>query len=694
MLKQSFWSVIFVAGLFAGCGEDPARGNLGGDGGTSDSGMTDDMGRPIDMGHPVDMAHADMADVDMVIEMDAGDEDLGMGSDGSVGMDGGGENTVEACMDGVDNDGDRYIDCNDFNCCSLVACAAGTSCNRVDGGRRDGGPRDGSISCAAEETMCSGVCVKTDIDVANCGGCGNACADGEACNAGTCGPLACDGTLTSCSGACVDTDTDPANCGACGNTCTVTDMCMGGFCVSACPAPNTLCSITVESSTVTMCVDTATDSANCGDCNAPCRADQICSGGSCDCAMGRTDCSGACVDTVTDSANCGSCGHACGAGQNCVGSTCVCGASEMLCGDVCVNTMSSHDNCGSCDHACGGSESCGGGVCTSICAGMPGTTACGAECVNLTNDNMNCGGCGVTCASNATCTASACVPTNDTRINAIALNLASHMAEQTFTGSNSNAHADGNSSCLCDNQHGVWYSFTVAEGGEVVYFDTFGSGFDTSLSLRNSTGGFVTDASSTHVCNDDALCTGAGLRDDESQVAFSLSAGSYYVVVDGCATGNYTLHVQHFPRSLSSYVYDSPLSGSGNTSTYLIGTSASVAECTGIGDSGEDARWFLTCSSSSTQTFSLCGPDGGSWTQGGGTYSYDPELYIYSAQSAATVQCNDDGGFGCGATDNAASTYGPRLSGVTAGRGLNVIYVDERNNDSGLTYTLHYAVSR
>jgi hypothetical protein len=39
------------------------------------------------------------------------------------------ENTPAACSDGCSNDGDAYIDCNDFNCCNVVTCAKGTSCN-------------------------------------------------------------------------------------------------------------------------------------------------------------------------------------------------------------------------------------------------------------------------------------------------------------------------------------------------------------------------------------------------------------------------------------------------------------------------------------------------------------------------------------------------------------------------------------
>lgn len=38
------------------------------------------------------------------------------------------EETVAACTDGCSNDGDRYIDCEDFDCCDVVSCPAGTAC--------------------------------------------------------------------------------------------------------------------------------------------------------------------------------------------------------------------------------------------------------------------------------------------------------------------------------------------------------------------------------------------------------------------------------------------------------------------------------------------------------------------------------------------------------------------------------------
>lgn len=67
------------------------------------------------------------------------------------------ENTVEACTDGCSNDGDRFVDCDDFDCCGIVVCEPTTSCGRLDAGpRRDAGPRadagprlDGGPRCDA-----------------------------------------------------------------------------------------------------------------------------------------------------------------------------------------------------------------------------------------------------------------------------------------------------------------------------------------------------------------------------------------------------------------------------------------------------------------------------------------------------------------------------------------------------------------
>lgn len=63
----------------------------------------------------------------------------------------------------------------------------------------------------------------------NCGGCGSPCFPPNTCSNGVCGMGGggCPTGQTSCSGLCVDTRSDRANCGMCGNTCS------GGFCLSS-----------------------------------------------------------------------------------------------------------------------------------------------------------------------------------------------------------------------------------------------------------------------------------------------------------------------------------------------------------------------------------------------------------------------------------------------------------------------------
>lgn len=49
--------------------------------------------------------------------------------DGASTCAAGAENTVAACTDGCSNDGDRWSDCEDFDCCPVVSCPLGTACN-------------------------------------------------------------------------------------------------------------------------------------------------------------------------------------------------------------------------------------------------------------------------------------------------------------------------------------------------------------------------------------------------------------------------------------------------------------------------------------------------------------------------------------------------------------------------------------
>ena len=59
----------------------------------------------------------------------------------------------------------------------------------------------------------------------------------EVCSAGVCG-LSCVGGTTDCGGLCVDTDNDPAHCGGCDNACGDGEGVLGGTCETTCGVNN------------------------------------------------------------------------------------------------------------------------------------------------------------------------------------------------------------------------------------------------------------------------------------------------------------------------------------------------------------------------------------------------------------------------------------------------------------------------
>ena len=73
-----------------------------------------------------------------------------------------------------------------------------------------------TVNCAVlGKTSCSGTCVNTSADAANCGACGNAC---------TAAAPSC------CNGGCVNYQTDSNNCGSCGHLCSSLSTCSAGAC--------------------------------------------------------------------------------------------------------------------------------------------------------------------------------------------------------------------------------------------------------------------------------------------------------------------------------------------------------------------------------------------------------------------------------------------------------------------------------
>lgn len=83
-----------------------------------------------------------------------------------------------------------------------------------------------------------------------------------------------------------------------------------------------------------------------------------------------TECGGACVDTLTDSANCGTCGHACSSPTSaCIAGACSCPGGGLVCGGACVPADS--QNCGTCGNTCSAGEVCAGSGCGSQWADWP-----------------------------------------------------------------------------------------------------------------------------------------------------------------------------------------------------------------------------------------------------------------------------------------------------------------------------------
>jgi len=132
-----------------------------------------------------------------------------------------------------------------------------------------GCPQDGAV-CTSGLSVCADACVDLEGDIANCGACGNACGDGQTCQAGVCG---CRPGTESCGGTCVATSTDVAHCGACGNACAAGLVCESGECREGCSEGSLRCGGS--------CVDVRVDVLNCGACGNVCPDVQSCHEGRC-----------------------------------------------------------------------------------------------------------------------------------------------------------------------------------------------------------------------------------------------------------------------------------------------------------------------------------------------------------------------------------------------------------------------------
>jgi hypothetical protein len=260
-------------------------------------------------------------------------------------------------------------------------------------------------------------------------------------------------------------------------------------------------------------------------------------------------------------------------------------------------------------------------------------------------------------------------PTNDLPAGAIDVSAGgTFQADLRFAGADDpNMHAG----CANHNRD-VFYKVTLASP-EVVYFDTFGSDFDTEL--RIYPGAACGTNSGSFKCQSGA-CASAS-----SQAAASLPAGTSCVVVAersmATMTGALTLHVIRGGRTGSAVTNQLGISTLSDTT---CGQAAqSTASCVPSSNTAPDLGYYvLVCPAGAQIDASSCGT----------AAAFDNNVYLQQA-GAGELACADDSGLlGCPANSNNAV-----LTNVTAhGPGLAWVVIDGFDSVCGaftLTVNVH-----
>ncbi len=234
--------------------------------------------------------------------------------------------------------------------------------------------------------------------------------------------------------------------------------------------------------------------------------------------------------------------------------------------------------------------------------------------------------------------------------------LTTRSTSASYSGNTCGMTNNYSGSCGAGTNGDAVFSFTLAATTRVL-IDTFGSGFDTSMDLRNA-------AFAEVGCNDDA----GGTR--QSQLDVTLPAGTYYVVVDGWSTncGNYVLNLSPYITGNETYATaraagelttrTTSASFSGNT----CGMASDYSGTCGAG-SGGDAVFSFTLAAPTRVLLNTMGSD------------FDTSMSLRNA-ATAELNCNDDaGGTAQSQLDVmlAAGTYYVIVDGYSSGCGNYVL---------------------
>jgi len=289
---------------------------------------------------------------------------------------------------------------------------------------------------------------------------------------------------------------------------------------------------------------------------------------------------------------------------------------------------------------------------------------CGASCVDTGADAGHCGGCNRRCPAGNACAGGACAPPppNDLPAGAVVIDMT--RPQSIFSVDTRAATHQAAGPCGCTAGRDVFYNFTVpAAAPEIIYADTLGSTWDTSLFVQTSAGVNVTAPglpANGAACNDDGGLAGCGTG-LQSQIMLLLNPGAYRLVASGCGTGGATsVRFQHLP------VGNGPVAFLPEGASTPAGTTAGVGRVSlGCSAGGpENTYYWYRCPSATTTsafTASTCG-----------RATWDTTLVQYSPgrTTPGPSVCNDD----------ACPAAAPRQSAVTstlpAGPGLHALYVD------------------
>lgn len=241
------------------------------------------------------------------------------------------------------------------------------------------GCHNGQCDCLdpSRPTFCPGVgCVDTRTEPRACGPTCTACPRGRTCVNGQCAPCDADSEFlcgpTCCpNGAacrqhvCICLDGQELCGNRCVARCTPPKVLNPGTCQCECAAITCSPPRTQLNPTTCQC-ECPSGTTPCGTTNC-CQSTQTCetATGQCQgCPQGLILCSDRCVDTQTDSSNCGFCGNACGGGRSCVNGQC---GGDISCDPLNAQCPPVYDGC------------IAPGRCCSCCPRVHGLFNCGRD---------------------------------------------------------------------------------------------------------------------------------------------------------------------------------------------------------------------------------------------------------------------------------------------------------------------------